>query len=84
MAASGIVFVEFPSSVRDTNPHPTPRRQFGAVMNGVAETQTTDGEVRRFGPGSLVLLEDTQGRGHVTRVIEAPFQVLFVALGDDT
>ncbi len=29
--------------------------------------ETTDGTVRRFGPGDLVLLEDTSGGGHVTR-----------------
>jgi hypothetical protein len=80
MSASGVVFVEFPSSVRDTEPHPTPRRQFAAILNGVAETETTDGEVRRHGPGSVVLLEDTVGTGHVTRVLEAPFRVMFVPL----
>ena len=78
--ASRVVFVEFPSSVRDTEPHPTPRRQFAAILHGVAETETTDGEVRRHGPGSVVLLEDTDGRGHVTRVLETPFQIMFVPL----
>jgi hypothetical protein len=29
--------------------------------------ETTDGTVGRPGPGNLVLLEDTSGRGHVTR-----------------
>jgi hypothetical protein len=82
--ATNAVFVEFPADVRDTDPHPTPRRQIGVVMNGVAETKTTDGAVRRFSAGSVVLLEDTQGAGHVTTVIEAPFQIMFVALSEDT
>jgi hypothetical protein len=80
IAAVGVVFVEFPGSVRDTEPHPTPRRQFGAILHGVAETETTDGEVRRYEPGSVVLLDDTEGRGHVTRVLETPFQIMFVPL----
>jgi hypothetical protein len=73
-------FVEFPAQVRDTAPHPTPRRQFGTVLTGVAETKTTDGEVRRLTPGTVVLLEDTDGRGHTTRIIEGPFRIMFVAL----
>lgn len=47
--------------------HPAPKRQFLALLSGEVEMETTDGAVRRFGPGDLVLLEDTSGRGHVTR-----------------
>jgi hypothetical protein len=31
--------------------------------------QTSNGEVRRFGPGDVVLLEDTTGKGHRSRVV---------------
>ena len=84
VASSAAVFVEFPENVRDTDPHPTPRRQFAVILNGVAETRTTDGVVRRHSPGSVVLLEDTEGAGHVTTVIESPFRVMFVAVKNDT
>jgi quercetin dioxygenase-like cupin family protein len=47
--------------------HPAPARQFLALMKGMVEMETTDGEVRRFLPGDLVLLQDTSGRGHLTR-----------------
>jgi quercetin dioxygenase-like cupin family protein len=49
--------------------HPVPTRQFLALMSGTVEMETTDGTVRRLGPGDLVLLEDTSGKGHVTRNI---------------
>jgi hypothetical protein len=49
----------------------------------LAETETTDGDVRLLHPGFVVLLEDTQGQGHVTRIIEAPFRVVSVELDDD-
>ena len=49
--------------------HPCPARQFLALMSGAVEMETTDGTVRRLGPGDLVLLEDTTGKGHVTRNI---------------
>jgi hypothetical protein len=50
--AGAVVFLQFPDALRDTEPHPTPRRQFGVVLNGVVETKTTDGIVRRHSPGS--------------------------------
>jgi hypothetical protein len=47
--------------------HPCPTRQFLALMSGEVEMETTDGTVRRFRPGHIDLLEDTSGKGHVTR-----------------
>jgi hypothetical protein len=32
------------------------------------EITTGDGEIRLFGPGSIVLVDDTTGKGHNTRV----------------
>jgi hypothetical protein len=49
--------------------HPTPKRWFVVTLAGELELTTTDGAVRRFGPGGLMLLEDTVGRGHHTRVL---------------
>ena len=46
--------------------HPAPTRQFLALMSGAVEMETTDGTVRRFRPGDLVLLEDTSGKGYLT------------------
>jgi quercetin dioxygenase-like cupin family protein len=49
--------------------HPAPRRQFVFVLVGELEVEVSDGEVRTFGPGSVVLVEDTTGRGHVSRIV---------------
>jgi hypothetical protein len=49
--------------------HPSPKRWSMATLSGEVEVTTTDGEVRRFGPGSLWLIGDTRGRGHHTRVL---------------
>jgi len=38
-------------------------------LSGEIEAQTSDGEVRIFGPGSVTLLEDTTGKGHTSRVV---------------
>ena len=42
--------------------HPAPRRQYMICMSGTLEVEVTDGEVRRFGPGSVLLVEDTTGK----------------------
>jgi hypothetical protein len=49
--------------------HPAPRRQFVFVLTGELEGAVSDGEVRRLVPGSVVLLEDTWGKGHTTCVV---------------
>ena len=58
--------------------HPCPARQFLALMSGAVEMETTDGTVRRLGPGDLVLLEDTSGKGHVTRNIRDGYSTFLV------
>ena len=49
--------------------HPAPRVQYSLHLSGELEVEAGDGEVRRLGPGSIVLLEDVSGQGHRTRVI---------------
>jgi hypothetical protein len=50
-------------------PHPTPRRRMLLILTGLWEMTVSDGEVRRFPAGSAVLLEDTSGQGHTTRIL---------------
>jgi len=49
--------------------HPVPCRRFFYFLSGEAVTEVSDGEVRHFTPGSAVLVEDTTGVGHITRVV---------------
>jgi len=49
--------------------HPAPTRQFLILLSGEVEMETLDGMVKHFGPGAIVLLEDTWGKGHRTRNI---------------
>jgi len=49
--------------------HPAPRRQYSLHLSGELEVEVGDGEVRRIGPGSIVLIEDVSGQGHRTRVV---------------
>jgi hypothetical protein len=47
--------------------HPAPRRQFVITISGHAEVEASDGEVRQIGPGTIMLADDTTGKGHITR-----------------
>ena len=49
--------------------HPTPVRQWLALMSGECEFGTGDGEKKIRKAGDFVLLEDTSGRGHQTKVL---------------
>jgi hypothetical protein len=60
-------------------PHPAPRRQWIVAIRGVFEVEVTNGERRRFGPGDILFVSDTDGTGHRTFTIgPPPFDVLFV------
>jgi hypothetical protein len=59
--------------------HPTPVRQFMCLLSGTLEVRVSDGETRRMSPGTIVLLEDTEGRGHATRVVSDEAAVLAFA-----
>jgi hypothetical protein len=49
--------------------HNAPRPWYLIVVQGMSEVTTSDGEKRRFGLGSIVLLDDTSGKGHQTRAV---------------
>jgi hypothetical protein len=64
--------------------HPAPRRQFMIKLAGETEIVASDGEKRQIRPGIALLLEDTSGKGHYSRVLGPGDDVWFVAsLADD-
>jgi len=48
--------------------HPAPFRQLHFYLSGEVEAETSDGEIRQIGAGSVALVEDTSGKGHRSRV----------------
>ena len=49
--------------------HPSSARNLFFVISGEWEVTASDGETRRLGIGSVLLVEDTHGRGHSSRVV---------------
>ena len=66
--ARNLVFLELPAGWFG-DWHPTPVRQWLIFMAGQCEFETGDGQRRTRRAGDAVLLEDTTGKGHRTRVI---------------
>jgi len=59
--------------------HPTPTYQVMCLLSGSLRVGVSDGETRRFEPGSVLVLEDTTGRGHTTRVVSNDPAILVFA-----
>jgi hypothetical protein len=66
--ARRMVFLELPAGWFG-DWHPTPVRQWLIFMTGQCEFETGDGQRHLSQAGDAVLLDDTTGRGHRTRVI---------------
>jgi hypothetical protein len=83
IAAKGVIFRESRSGEYFVDWHNAPRRQFVVNLTGEIEIQTSDGEIRRFAPGSILLAEDLSGKGHISRGIgNGKREVLFIPLSD--
>jgi hypothetical protein len=76
--------LEIPAEQREDGWHTAPRRQWILHLTGTTEIETSAGEVRRFGPGTLLLAEDTTGKGHNSRTINEGGQLmLFIPILED-
>ena len=71
-------YMMFPTGVFE-DWHPTPNAQTLIVVQGEVEVGVSSGDVRRFGPGAVVMMEDNQGKGHTTRTVgEVPHIALMI------
>lgn len=63
--------------------HNAPRRQLVVNLTGSVEIEVGDGTVRTLGPGSILLAEDTDGEGHISRNVGGePRTCLFIHLDE--
>jgi len=61
--------IEFSRRAPSTNGdwHTGPRRQFVITLSGRGEIEVAGGQKISAGPGHINLIEDTTGKGHITR-----------------
>lgn len=64
-----IIFREVESTY-DYDFHNAPQKQYLILIDGGIEIETSLGEKRQFHTGDVLLLEDTEGKGHRTKNLE--------------
>lgn len=47
--------------------HNAPKRQLIFLLDGVIQIETSLGDIRKFSSGDVLLVEDTEGKGHRTK-----------------
>lgn len=63
--------------------HNPPQRQFVITLSGRVELEVGDGSKRQFGPGDVLLAEDTEGEGHAARELEGPRRSIILPVPPD-
>jgi hypothetical protein len=71
LPASRIFWVGGSASWKGDTAHPAPRRMVFVTVQGEYRIEASDGVTRTFPPGSVLLIEDTTGTGHSTRITSA-------------
>ena len=69
LPATGIIFREVQPDY-DLDWHPAPRRQYIINLDAGVQITASDGESRRIGAGEVILVEDTYGKGHLSKAID--------------
>ncbi len=80
--ASRVRFTRIPAGMRQVAWHTVPERVLTVRLDGSVEYETSDGEVRHVPAGGFVLVEDTHGRGHLSRHSAEAQTVIWVTLPD--
>ena len=77
LPASQVAFMRAPAGWT-SDFHVSSARNLFVVLNGEWEVTASDGESRRFAVGSTLLVEDTTGKGHSSRVVSKTESVAVV------
>lgn len=66
--ARGIIFRQT-AAEHDRPWHPAPRRQYIINLDAGVQLTASDGEARVIGAGEVILVEDTSGKGHLSKSV---------------
>ena len=80
LPATGIIFRQVQPSY-DLDWHPAPRRQYIINLDAGVQITASDGEARVIGAGEVILVEDTTGKGHLSKAVDGKLRhCIFVAV----
>ena len=68
--ATGVIFRETEAE-HNVDWHPAPRRQYIVNLDAGVKITASNGESRFIAAGDVILVEDTTGKGHLSKAIEA-------------
>jgi hypothetical protein len=75
------VYFRYVQADYDYEFHTAPQKQLVVLLDGAIEIETSLGDKRIFQSGTVLLLEDTQGKGHKTKNISnAMRKSLFITI----
>jgi len=78
--ATGIIFRET-AATYDYDWHNAPRKQYIINLDAAVQITVSDGETRTIGAGEVFLVEDTTGKGHVSKAVAGKVRhSLFITL----
>ena len=69
LPATGIIFRQVQPSY-DLDWHPAPRRQYIINLDAGVQITASDGESRVIAAGEVILVEDTTGKGHLSKAVD--------------
>jgi quercetin dioxygenase-like cupin family protein len=82
--ATGVQFSRRPPAP-SSDWHTGPKRQYVITLSGLGEIEVADGKKVAVGPGHINLIEDTTGKGHITRNLGPEDRVVVtIPLADQT
>lgn len=78
--ATGIIFRQV-APTYELDWHNAPRRQYIINLDNGVQITASDGEARQIGAGEVILVEDTTGKGHLSKAVNDQVRhCIFVAL----
>ena len=68
LPATGVIFRETQAE-HNVDWHPAPRRQYIVNLDAGVKITASDGEARFIAAGDVILVEDTTGKGHLSKAV---------------
>jgi hypothetical protein len=78
--ASRVRITHIPAGMREVSWHTVPEPVLTVRLDGSVDYETSDGERRHVAAGSIVLVEDTHGKGHLSRHSPQAQTVIWISL----
>ncbi|MDP6832250.1 MAG: hypothetical protein QF512_14945 [Alphaproteobacteria bacterium] len=69
LPATGIIFRQVPPTY-ELDWHSAPRRQYIINLDAGVQITASDGEARIIGAGEVILVEDINGKGHLSKAVD--------------